>query len=184
FYDAGIQKYLDGYEISPHPDIRAKALTYMININPGTNSENREHHTNYLKFRDEFKYVQSYWEGHPNQDRCWVPWEWCDVVKVQRENNSMVIFSPDNTTLHAVKARYDHLSSQRTQLYGNLWYNWFRKREFDYTPKWEEFQIHVGNFEAGKTKMVDRLKAAIPQSAKKLIKGKKDDNVIDNRLGY
>ncbi len=26
FYDAGIQKYLDGYEISPHTDIRKKLL--------------------------------------------------------------------------------------------------------------------------------------------------------------
>jgi hypothetical protein len=25
--DNGLQKYLDGYEISPHPDIRQKALT-------------------------------------------------------------------------------------------------------------------------------------------------------------
>jgi hypothetical protein len=31
--DAGIQKYLDGYEISPHPDVRKKALTFMVNIN-------------------------------------------------------------------------------------------------------------------------------------------------------
>ena len=32
--DGGIQKYLDGYEISPHPDIRRKAATFMVNINP------------------------------------------------------------------------------------------------------------------------------------------------------
>src|SRR6185369_4536536 len=32
--DLGLQKYLDGYEISPHPDVRKKAMTYMININP------------------------------------------------------------------------------------------------------------------------------------------------------
>lgn len=34
----------------------------------------------------------------------------------------MVIFSPSNDTIHAVKAEYDHLATQRTQLYGNLWY--------------------------------------------------------------
>src|SRR6187455_2316453 len=49
-YDAGIQKYLDGYEISPHPDIRKKALTYMININPAPQSESIDHHTHYLRF--------------------------------------------------------------------------------------------------------------------------------------
>ena len=32
--DGGIQKYLDGYELSPHPDIRLKAATFMVNINP------------------------------------------------------------------------------------------------------------------------------------------------------
>lgn len=31
-------------------------------------------------------------------------------------------FSPSDDTLHAVKARYDHLVAQRTQMYGNLWY--------------------------------------------------------------
>ena len=34
YFDNGIQKYFDGYEISPHPDIRRKSLTYMLNINP------------------------------------------------------------------------------------------------------------------------------------------------------
>ena len=28
--DIGIQKFLDGYEISPHPDIRSKAITFMF----------------------------------------------------------------------------------------------------------------------------------------------------------
>jgi len=187
FYDGGIQKYLDGYEISPHPDIRAKALTYMININPGQNSETREHHTNYLKFRDEFKYVQAYWDGHPNQDRCWVPWDWCDVTKVQTENNSLVIFSPDNTTLHAVRARYDHLLSQRTQLYGNLWYNWFGKRKYDPTPKWEDFRIQVAEPEPEQVSVISRVKAAVPPGLKSLLNGGRpkadhDGNVIKDRL--
>ena len=50
-YDGGIQKYLDGYEISPHPDIRKKALTWMININPFGNSEELDMHTHYLSFK-------------------------------------------------------------------------------------------------------------------------------------
>ena len=59
--DTGLQKYLDGYEISPHPDIRRKALTYMLNINPHANSEKLNHHTHYLTFRPEYKYVQAFW---------------------------------------------------------------------------------------------------------------------------
>ena len=53
-FDQGIQKYLDGYEISPHPDLRSKALTYMININPSKDSEKTTHHTHYMKFKNEY----------------------------------------------------------------------------------------------------------------------------------
>lgn len=138
-YDAGIQKYLDGYEISPHPDIRLKALTYMVNINPGANSEAEEHHTSYLRFKPEWQYVETYWRGNPKMDRGWVPWDWCEIEKQQRANNSLVIFSPADDTLHAVKADYDHLDQQRTQLYGNLWY---MQPTTETTPRWEDLVVH------------------------------------------
>ena len=35
----------------------------------------------------------------------------------------MVLFAPGDDTLHAVKSAYNHLLTQRTQLYGNLWWN-------------------------------------------------------------
>jgi hypothetical protein len=120
--DNGLQKYLDGYEISPHPDIRRKALTYMVNINPYPGSEGQEHHTQYLTFKPQYRYVQHYWEGNEGVDRCWVPRDWCDVEEEQHSNNSIVIFQPGSDTMHGVKAAYDHLKGQRTQLYGNLWY--------------------------------------------------------------
>lgn len=120
--DGGIQKYLDGYEISPHPDIRRKALTFMVNINPSAASENANHHTHYLRFRPERRYVQALWEGNSDIEREWVPWDWCETQFIQSRNNSIVIFAPQDDTLHAVKADYDHLVTQRTQLYGNLWY--------------------------------------------------------------
>lgn len=50
--DNGLQKYLDGYEISPHPDIRKKALTYMLNVNPDPNSQLLSFHTHYMTFID------------------------------------------------------------------------------------------------------------------------------------
>lgn len=121
-YDAGIQKYLDGYEISPHPDIRRKALTFMVNINPGVGSESSEFHTHYLRFRPEYDYIRHFWEHNAFVERCWVPWDWCETISLQQLNNSMVVFAPAHDTLHAVKARYDHLESQRTQLYGNFWF--------------------------------------------------------------
>jgi len=138
FSDNGLQKYLDGYEISPHPDTRRKALTYMVNLNPGSDAEDRDHHTHYLQFRKEYKYVETFWDGNPDQDRCWVPWTWCDSKKVQRENNSIVIFSPNNQTIHAVKANYNHLDNQRTQLYGNLWYHKFSAAG---SPQWEDLAL-------------------------------------------
>jgi len=177
FYDSGIQKYLDGYEISPHPDIRSKALTYMININPGNNSENRDHHTHYLRFREEYKYIQAYWDGHPDEDRFWVPWSWCESIKTQRENNSIVIFSPDNTTMHAVRARYSHLASQRTQLYGNLWY---RDKKCATQPSWEDFTFGTRK----SMSMRASVKAAVPVGIKKFIKKNmlSNKNVIADRL--
>jgi len=120
--DCGIQKYLDEYEISPHPDLRKKALTFMLNINNSKDSDSKEHHTHYLKFKPERKYVQEFWKGNPLTERCWVPWSWCETVKQQRQNNSIVIFSPSHDTMHAVKAAYCHLDGQRTQVYGNLWF--------------------------------------------------------------
>lgn len=171
FYDSGIQKYLDGYEISPHPDIRAKALTYMININPGADSESRDHHTHYLRFTDKFKFVQNHWDAHPEDDRFWVPWDWCETVKLQRENNSIVIFSPDNDTMHGVKAQYNHLTYQRTQLYGNLWY---RDRKCERQPSWEEFSS--GEYRKQVT-VKESLKNAVPDGVKKFIK----KNLLSNK---
>jgi hypothetical protein len=120
--DAGIQKYLHGYEISPHPDIRRKAVTWMLNINPDPSSADRGYHTHYLKLKEKWEFISKFWKGNPEFDRDWLPWDWCETVKLQRKNNSIVIFSPSDDTIHAVKADYDHLVSQRTQLYGNLWY--------------------------------------------------------------
>jgi hypothetical protein len=122
YFDGGIQKYLDGYEISPHSDIRRKAITYMVNINPDPNSENEDYHTHYLKLINKYQYLYSFWKNNQDIERCWIPWNWCESIKMQKQNNSIVIFSPTDYTLHAIKANYDHLHHQRTQIYGNLWF--------------------------------------------------------------
>ena len=136
--DGGIQKYLDGYEISPHPDIRRKAATYMININPGIQSEELDIHTHYMKFTKSREYVRIFWEGNEDYDRTWVPWDWAETVKRQTKNNSIVLFAPSNETLHAVKAAYDHLTMQRTQVYGNLWHIEDKKQ---ITMQWQDLNI-------------------------------------------
>jgi hypothetical protein len=110
----------------------------MVNVNPALNSEAIDYHTHYLRFKPERAKVQEYWKSNNDAERCWVPWSWCETVKRQTKNNSIVIFSPADDTLHAVKASYDHLSTQRTQFYGNLWYK-------DYKPrvdvKWRNFEF-------------------------------------------
>ncbi|HEX5412388.1 MAG TPA: hypothetical protein VFZ27_11090 [Terriglobia bacterium] len=136
YSDNGLQKYLDGYEISPHPDIRQKAITYMININPRQDSESVEFHTHYMRLIDSRKYIKEYWDSNPDVERCWVPWQWCRTEKMQKKNNSFVLFSPGNDTIHAIRAAYDHLAGQRTQFYGNLWYKNFPKLRMS---NWKEF---------------------------------------------
>ncbi len=122
YTDMGIQKYLDGYEISPHPDVRKKALTFMVNINPSTQSAALDYHTHYMTFASARDYVREFWRDRPEIERCWVPWSWCETRKQQTKNNSMVIFAPGNDTLHAVRAAYNHLPTQRSQIYGNIWF--------------------------------------------------------------
>ena len=119
--DAGFQKYLDGYEISPHPDIRKKLATFMININTDPASERRHHHTELLEFDFAYKKVLDFWNENPLSDRTWVPWHWCRSKFSHFQNNSLIAFAPSNETLHAVKADYPHFDHQRTQFYGNLW---------------------------------------------------------------
>jgi len=136
YTDMGIQKYLDGYEISPHADIRKKALTFMVNINPSNISEGLVHHTHYMELSPSRAYVRKFWDDNSTIDRCWVPWSWCETRKQQTKNNSMVIFAPANDTLHAVRADYDHLQTQRTQIYGNIWF-----KEYASTPsRWQDLE--------------------------------------------
>jgi len=139
--EAGLHKYLDGYEISPHPDWRRKALTVMVNVNPSSKSEELDFHTHYLRFKPQWRFIQDYWRDHPDADRCWVPWDWCDTVYQQTANNSMVAFAPGSNTLHAVKARYDHLATQRTQFYANL--NLPPNTVVTRKPSWQDFHDHA-----------------------------------------
>lgn len=122
YVESGIQKYLDMYEISPHPDIRKKAATYMLNINPSEKSKDIDIHTYLCSFKPENKWIHEFWNDNINIDRNWVPWDWCTLEKSTYKNNSIVLFRPSNYSLHSVKLSYNHLEFQRTQVYGNLWY--------------------------------------------------------------
>lgn len=118
------QKNLTKYEISPHTDIRQKALTMLINTNVerSTDINSEDFNTHLLSYSEEKSHVKNFWNNNQNLQRCWVPWSWCTTEKLFTKNNSFLIFSPSNDTLHAVRLNYDHLQFQRTQIYGNLMY--------------------------------------------------------------
>jgi len=122
---SAIQKNLTGYEISPHPDIRQKALTYLLNINKNKEIESQDCHTYLLAFKPETKHIQENWAANTHQERGWVPWGYCNSVKTVNTNNTVVMFKPSSNpaSLHAVKLNYDHLEYQRTQIYGNLMFD-------------------------------------------------------------
>jgi hypothetical protein len=180
--DGGIQKYLDGYEISPHPDIRKKAATYMVNINPSAISEASDHHTHFLKFKPSNNYISKFWENNKDYDRDWVPWDWCETVKQQNKNNSVVIFSPSNDTMHGVKANYNHFLTQRTQLYGNLWYLNSETKPL----KWEQLQIPSEALRP-KANWKQIAKSYVPSSVKSTIRkylNRKDGDIAkDDDIG-
>jgi hypothetical protein len=138
-YEGGIQKNLQGYEISPHPDTSRKALTWMVNIytNDDDVSE-KDMHTHLCRLQDRYSYVSKVWQ-HGDYDPCWVPWDWSDTVKKTNTNNSISIFRPSYDTLHAVSVQEGHLKDQRNQIYGNLWYGKSQK------PKnlpWEKLDLY------------------------------------------
>lgn len=136
--ETAIQKNLTGYEISPHPDVRFKCLTYLLNINTDVSIDNdMDMHTHLLRFKKEKEYIKDFWKHNQNYNTDWVPWDWCETEKICNLNNSIVLFRPDCDTLHGVKLKYDHCKFQRTQLYGNLWYEdsyKVKKLKFDQIP--------------------------------------------------
>lgn len=115
-----IQKNLSHYEISPHPDVREKQLTYLLNINKDNSVDEVPIHTNLLKFKPEWEFIKDYWKNNHEKNTTWVPWDWCETRVITSKNNSIVLFNPSVDTLHAIKMIYDHTKYQRTQFYGNL----------------------------------------------------------------
>jgi len=140
--ETAIQKYLTGYEISPHPDIRSKCLTYLLNINTDPAAEELSIHTHLLKFNPRKEFLYSFWERNPEFERFWVPWDWCSTEALTSANNSILLFAAHDRSLHGVKLKYEHLKFQRTQIYGNLWYtdvpfltgNILTYKDFDFRP--------------------------------------------------
>ena len=99
-------------------------------------------------------------------ERCCLPWDWCETKFVQNKNNSIVVFSPNNDTIHAVRANYQHLHGQRTQIYGNFWY---KKKLTLKTIEWENLDLSRNR---SSVKKQSSIKDFIPASIKQLFKEK------------
>jgi len=121
---SAIQKNLNRYEISPHPDIRRKALTYLLNINKDKSIEFEDVHTHMLEFKKKDDSLIKYWVENLDKERQWTSWDRCNTIKICSKNNTMLVLAPQSNppTLHGVKLNYDHKKFQRTQIYGNLIY--------------------------------------------------------------
>lgn len=119
---SAIQKYLKKYIISPHPDHKTKALTYVMNINRDEEAAARaEAGTNLFAIDPNNQWVERVWKNC-TFERAWIPWQWARRAKTINENNNMLVFSPHESSLHGIHLDYDHLQWQRTQLYGNAFY--------------------------------------------------------------
>jgi hypothetical protein len=133
--------------------VRRKALTFMVNINPSKNSEDINFHTHYMKVKPEYDYLLSFWKGNTRVEREWMPWSWAQTIFQQTKNNSIVLFSPAENTIHAVKADYNHLTTQRTQLYGNLW---FKETKADLKLEWPNTDLLIRAEKS--VKIIDKIK--------------------------
>jgi hypothetical protein len=126
-----------------------------------------------MRFDPSKEYVRQFWQGNPKIERAWVPWDWAITEKLQNKNNSIVLFSPSDDTLHAVKADYNHLKTQRTQLYGNLWYREdgvFGKLEWESLDLTGAFAQMAANKRFGLARMRRRIGEVFSSKVKKSVR--------------
>lgn len=138
YSNVNLIKYLDGYEISPHPDNRSKKLTFLLNINTDAISEKLDIHTHLLKLKFEKEFIYKFWECNPEYNRDLLPWNWAETKKIINENNTILFFSPNDYSLHGVKCNYNHLKFQRTQINGNFFIKNFKQLPY---VKYDAFNI-------------------------------------------
>jgi hypothetical protein len=67
--------------------------------------------------------------------------------------------------MHAVRANYDHLSHQRTQFYGNLWY---KDERIDHRPIWKDLIIKSASQE-GQPSAFKNLARKAKRAVKKIV---------------
>ncbi len=113
-----INKDLNGYEISPHPDITGKVITYQINLSNTDILDNYDLSTKFHTIKPEcLKYIK---ELSKKKLRPWGKWEWFDKGKsITYTQNTFMAFAPSDISYHSVKLEnYPQEKYQRTMLRG------------------------------------------------------------------
>lgn len=68
------------------------------------------------------------------------------------------MFAPNDDTMNGVKANYDHLLTQRTQLYGNLW---FQEAKTIGLVNWEKLDCRAAIIQKSTKKSPKQLVAGL-----------------------
>lgn len=113
-----INKDLNGYEISPHPDITGKVITYQINLSNTNALDNYDLGTKFHTIKPEcLKYIK---ELSKKKSRPWGKWEWFDEgTSIPYKQNTFMAFAPSDISYHSVKLEnYPQEKYQRTMLRG------------------------------------------------------------------
>lgn len=113
-----INKDLNGYEISPHPDITGKVITYQLNLTNTNILDDYDLSTKFHTIKPECeKYIK---ELTIKKDRPWGKWEWFDKgKKIPYKQNTFMAFAPSDISYHSVKLEnYPQEKYQRTMLRG------------------------------------------------------------------
>ena len=113
-----INKDLNGYEISPHPDITGKVITYQINLSNTNTLDNYDLSTKFHTIKPGcLKYIK---ELSKKKLRPWGKWEWFDKgTPIPYKQNTFMAFPPSNISYHSVKLEnYPQEKYQRTILRG------------------------------------------------------------------
>lgn len=113
-----INKDLNGYEISPHPDITGKVITYQINLSNTDELNNYDLSTKFHSIKSE--YLNNIDKLKIKKNRPWGKWEWFDEGKsIPYEKNTFMAFAPSDISYHSVKLQdYPQEKYQRTMLRG------------------------------------------------------------------
>lgn len=111
-------KDLNGYEISPHPDVSGKLVTYQLNLAKDEKLARYNLATRLLKLK--LDHYDDVTKLSKTRDRPWGLWEWFnEITSVPFVGNTFFTFAPSDNTYHAVKLQeYPENEQQRTMIRG------------------------------------------------------------------